>query len=327
MTMNKLLGISLAIIMVLGSTPLGFSEPLRVQLEQGIETDQIQCDNPNHVLVQRTNGKLACVSEKVAERTGWEIIDTVKKIEHVESGLVNDSVIKISTKEITPNFITTLSSSQNKQTEQSGEVIGSLFGQNYNYGHAELPVHSMTYPDTVKLNEEFEVIINYSYVIYDEDGEDADEICFGCYQNLHIGLADNVEINDDDYTQTSIYKTPISLGVLPVLTKTTGFIGNMEPSGKTLEEFVTIQQKTIKLTIHERKDIDFRLGGISFIFPSQVNEDSMYLEYMINPDGTILLSHETIIVPDGTILLSHENIKVPEMAASVEGNIISKSYM
>jgi len=71
---NKLLGISLALVMLLGSTPLGFSEPLNVQLEQGIETDQIQCNNPSHVLVLRTNGNMACVSEKTALKTGWELV-------------------------------------------------------------------------------------------------------------------------------------------------------------------------------------------------------------------------------------------------------------
>lgn len=77
----KKLGISLVLIIVLITVPLGFSEPLRVQLEQGIETDKIQCDNPNHVLVQRTNGNFACVSEKSAERTGWKILyDSVKEI-------------------------------------------------------------------------------------------------------------------------------------------------------------------------------------------------------------------------------------------------------
>jgi len=74
--MNKLLGMSLAIIMVLGSVPLGFSEPLREQLEQGLEIDQIQCGNPNHTLVERSNGKLACVTEKTSEKLGWEIIET-----------------------------------------------------------------------------------------------------------------------------------------------------------------------------------------------------------------------------------------------------------
>lgn len=60
--------------MILGSTQLGFSEPLRVQLEQGLETNQIECENSNHVLVERTNGKLACVNESTAQKLGWEII-------------------------------------------------------------------------------------------------------------------------------------------------------------------------------------------------------------------------------------------------------------
>jgi len=80
--MNKLLGMSLAIIMVLGSVPLGFSEPLRVQLEQGIETENIQCNNPDHVLVLRTNGNAACVTERTALKTGWEIITTTSKVSY-----------------------------------------------------------------------------------------------------------------------------------------------------------------------------------------------------------------------------------------------------
>lgn len=97
-TMNKLLGITLAIVMLSGSVPLGFSEPLRVQLEAGIETNQLQCDNPNHVLVQRTSGNVACVSEKSAERMGWEIIKTdfpetnTKEITTISEMTISDSV-------------------------------------------------------------------------------------------------------------------------------------------------------------------------------------------------------------------------------------------
>ena len=65
--MRKLLGISLAIIMVLGSAPLGFSE-------------LTHCNNPDHMLVERTNGNLACVSERTAEKLGWEIILLVETI-------------------------------------------------------------------------------------------------------------------------------------------------------------------------------------------------------------------------------------------------------
>lgn len=62
MTMKQLLGISLALVMLIGSVPFGYSEPLRVQLEQGIDADQLQCGNSNHVLVQRSNGNPACVT-------------------------------------------------------------------------------------------------------------------------------------------------------------------------------------------------------------------------------------------------------------------------
>jgi len=62
--------------MLIGSVPLGFSEPLRVQLEQGIEIDELQCDNTSHVLVLRDNGNVACITEINAEKTGWEIIET-----------------------------------------------------------------------------------------------------------------------------------------------------------------------------------------------------------------------------------------------------------
>ncbi len=102
MTMNKLLGITLAIVMLTGSISLGFSEPLRVQLEQGIETSELQCDNPNHVLVQRTSGSLACVSQSSAERTGWEIIEIAsdfKQVQVKDNLEINDNV-EISTNKV-----------------------------------------------------------------------------------------------------------------------------------------------------------------------------------------------------------------------------------
>ena len=82
-------GIFLGIVMLCGSIPLGYSEPLKVQLEQGIETNQIQCDNPNHVLVLRTNGKLACVSIKNAEKLNWEIVEN--KINVIPSDIQDSS--------------------------------------------------------------------------------------------------------------------------------------------------------------------------------------------------------------------------------------------
>lgn len=72
-----ILAIVFAIVLFSGSTPLGFSESLKVQLENEIETNQIQCNNSEHVLVQRSNGNFACVTERTSEKTGWEIITNI----------------------------------------------------------------------------------------------------------------------------------------------------------------------------------------------------------------------------------------------------------
>ncbi len=80
--------ISIILVMLIGSVPLGFSEPLRVQLEQGIEIDQLQCNNPNHVLVFRTNGNVACVTERNAEKMGWTIVKTVKSTDEISTTVV-----------------------------------------------------------------------------------------------------------------------------------------------------------------------------------------------------------------------------------------------
>lgn len=81
--------------MLSGSAQLGFSEPelcesptswnkelqgcffnsLKMQLEFGVDTEHLRCNNPNHMLVLRTNGNVACVSERSAERMGWSIIN------------------------------------------------------------------------------------------------------------------------------------------------------------------------------------------------------------------------------------------------------------
>ena len=82
--MKTILGISLAMVMLLGSVPLGFSEPLKVQLENSTEIVNLQCDNPSHVLVIRTNGNYACVTEKTALKTGWQTIKPIFEIEETD---------------------------------------------------------------------------------------------------------------------------------------------------------------------------------------------------------------------------------------------------
>ena len=125
MSMKKqLLGISvaLALVMLVGSVPLGFAEPLRVQLEQGIEIDQLQCNNDSHVLVQRSNGSPACVSERTAERTGWKILKT--EFIHTEK-LVTIPEPTIAPVKVTPTIVMIDQSSDVEFVDDGREIFFS----------------------------------------------------------------------------------------------------------------------------------------------------------------------------------------------------------
>ena len=47
---------------------------LKSQVSGGLNPEEISCTNPNHVLVERTNEKLACVEFTTAEKLGWMLI-------------------------------------------------------------------------------------------------------------------------------------------------------------------------------------------------------------------------------------------------------------
>ncbi len=70
-------GIIFVLIMIAGFTSLSFSEysSPRIQPESGVLSVDIQCRD-DRILVIRENGSPACVTEKTAEKTGWEIINT-----------------------------------------------------------------------------------------------------------------------------------------------------------------------------------------------------------------------------------------------------------
>ena len=100
MTTKTLLGFSLALVMLMGSVPFGFSDSLKSQLDEGLSGDELQCKNHSHVLVLRTNGNFACVTEKTAERMNWNIVKSVHNSENdaSDSISISDSVTAISVK-------------------------------------------------------------------------------------------------------------------------------------------------------------------------------------------------------------------------------------
>ncbi len=189
MIMKKLLGISLALIMLVGSTPFGFSEPLQVQLEQGIETDQLQCDNPSHVLVQRSNGNMACVSERTAEKMGWEIKTFTKNIEIDETLQIQNS------SEITPKTHVVL-----EPTSSSHGAQG-----------IPKPMITLDVPRTVTVGETFSV--DYTIHWVNEHGkllyphislEEQSEI----FVKPYLQFPDEFEVLFDDFSYRLVYVDP-----------------------------------------------------------------------------------------------------------------------
>ncbi len=74
--MKILLVTIIALVFVGFSIQESFAEQIpspRQQLEDGVSPDDIQCKE-NRVLVIRTNGDPACVTEKTADKKGWNII-------------------------------------------------------------------------------------------------------------------------------------------------------------------------------------------------------------------------------------------------------------
>ena len=100
MLQKFLLGIIFFIALLLGTISLSFADysSPRIQLESGISIENIQCKE-NHILVLRTNGSPACVTEKTIERTGWEIIQQniiyeSKNTAKISKDYLNDSITK-----------------------------------------------------------------------------------------------------------------------------------------------------------------------------------------------------------------------------------------
>ena len=66
-----------SVILITGFTISSYADYVspKKQIDSGIAINDIQCRD-DRVLVLRTNGNVACVTEKSAERTGWKILKT-----------------------------------------------------------------------------------------------------------------------------------------------------------------------------------------------------------------------------------------------------------
>jgi len=258
----------LALVMLIGSIPLGFSEPLRVQLEQGIETGQLQCDNPKHVLVQRTNGNVVCVTEKSAERMGWEIIENIL--------VVNDQ---------------TESSSEKLHIES---VPSDSTGSHSSSGGIPNPNFTFDIPTEIAIGET--VSIDYTIDWNDENGDPLYQkrVKNGYMEDVVIVpvlyLPDEIQVVSDDFEL---------VGAL-------GTIHNNHMQGKYYGEGIlydntkvfegSIQIKLSESMLYENDDIHIALYRASDVFSFQTvsTDDGIFIVTQSDPRSDGMRQHTGI---------------------------------
>ena len=295
MTKNTTLGIFLAVVMLCGSVPLGYSEPLRVQLEQGIETNDIQCDGTNHVLVQRTNGKLACVSEGTAEKMSWEIVDNdvIISVEQTTQESKMDILNGITEK-------TTLYENNNTVKLSDKQLSITNIGKSYDSLSGELgtyepfwPQHTLSFPEEVRVGEPFDVVLDYAFLTptIDDDvngvefevWEEPESVCpveVCGDRKIWIGRESNVDLlNRPDYIFDN---AGIDTRYIP---HRSGEAGTVHP----LFNNTAPQQEIFTLVINE-PIIDYNYGDIEI---SYQQEDGIIYFY-VAPDGVVHLSEDPI---------------------------------
>jgi len=74
--MKQIIFFSLVILLVpvAFASPFNFEETLKQQINENLPKNEIICENDSHVLVERTNGKLACVYETTAKKLDWKLV-------------------------------------------------------------------------------------------------------------------------------------------------------------------------------------------------------------------------------------------------------------
>ena len=283
MTVKKLVGISLVLVILLGFTPFGFSEPLRVQLEQGIETDQLQCNDDSHVLVLRTNRNVACVTEPTAEKMKWEKIISTEILDDAKETLIDDSstlapndVDSIEYDAALMSILETNLVFTNKQINPN--IISELGIFNY---YLKWPTYEITFPRTGQIGVPFDVVYDYAYVIPDEETgsyENFNEQCledtFCSKQSFSAKVSSFVDVESDNL---EYFSETFDQKMIPMRNYTTYDYHPEFDNTRPLQEIFTF-------VINEPDDV-YRIGEIN-VSIHQNNDDLVY--FYVDENGTIL---------------------------------------
>ena len=260
--------------------------PLK-QMKMGIPIDEIQCSD-DKILMQSSSGKPACLREstatKLADR-GFTIVVLKEKTEinyndndPKDSISLSDSV-KTQLKMTTPEFLSTNIITQTNYDEEFNEL--------YSLGHAAYfwPKLNMTFPEQVRIGEPFDVVMDYTYILPDEDTrnyDDPEEQCMAesCERKIiWIVIPTYIEyLGADDAVVEGTFEDFLHL---PVRTEITYSIDPPFDNTKPLQEIFTF--------VINEPDIDYRYGTIDISF----NGDRPAVFYFhAAPNGVVYFDDE-----------------------------------
>ena len=179
---------------VVPAVAFAHAESASEQFQNGTPINEIQCDNPRHILVERNNGNPACVTERTAEKLGWEQIIPV---ESVAQNSIKYGATLISFLE--EDFVFT-----HKQVSRD-HVISELGPGNGLYW----PQYTITFPRSAQVGVPFDVIYDYAFAIPDEETGsyvDFNEQCseYRCGKMIfYTKVSHNVDVVSDGWEQVN----------------------------------------------------------------------------------------------------------------------------
>ena len=280
MTMKTILGISLAMVMLLGSVPFGFSEPLKVQLENNTSLENIQCNNDSHVLVIRTNGNYACVSEKTALKTGWETVQDypVSNLITANSNFTNTDTKNENVK------ILTISSDDDVDNDS---YLSELYGGTNVPPTSIYPKFKMSFPDKVKLGDVFTVTYEYTFIEYHK--EDSNKIAGMCNElacgdkSIFLRYPSNVQFLNQTNIRSDV---PQITNTIPSITYNRDYIdGIYDNSTDQLVKEISF--------VFENPTNDLYRGSVYISTSSYYTNDKFY--FYIGSDENVYFTNDRLV--------------------------------
>ena len=239
--------------------------PLK-QMKMGIPIDEIQC-NDGKILMQSSSGKPACLREstaaKLADR-GFTIVVLKEKTEiYYNDNVPKDSIslsdsVKTQLKMTTPEFLSTNTLTKTNYDEGFNEKSNGSYSLGYSYFWPKI---NMTFPEQVRIGEPFDVVMDYTYILPDEDTrnyDDPEEQCMAemCERrNIWVTMPTFVNYLNEDAIHESTTDDPRHL---PVRINHSYSIDPPFDNTKPLQEIFTF--------VINEPDIDYRYGAIDISF-------------------------------------------------------------